>query len=118
MKLVPRVPYARRRGGQVPTTCRRGERNDDVQPAPLGFASGPIRRGGIPVSDVFHEAGVAELSKRVAHGQSLPIPDDFRFLSFVQGKYGVDIGGNNVRAAIDLLPDTLRRFKVSVAIVR
>ena len=35
----------------------------------------------------------------------------FRWLSYVQGKCGVEIGGNNVRAAIDLLPDVLRRFK-------
>ena len=25
--------------------------------------------------------------------------------------HGVEIGGNNIRAAIDLLPDVLRRFK-------
>ena len=28
-----------------------------------------------------------------------------------QGKY-CDVGGNNARACIDMLPDTLRRFKV------
>jgi len=54
---------------------------------------------------------VAEHLERIAGELSLRIADGFRFLSYVQGKYGVDIGGNNIRAAIDLLPDTLRRFK-------
>jgi len=54
---------------------------------------------------------VAEHLERIAGELSLRILDGFRFLSYVQGKYGVDIGGNNIRAAIDLLPDTLRRFK-------
>ncbi len=54
---------------------------------------------------------VATHVERIARDVSLPIPDGFRWLSYVQGKCGVEIGGNNVRAAIDLLPDVLRRFK-------
>lgn len=54
---------------------------------------------------------IAALLERIAREQNLPIPDGFRFLSYVQGKYGVDVGGNNMRACIDQLPDALRRFK-------
>ncbi|MEK6677733.1 MAG: hypothetical protein AABZ47_19025 [Planctomycetota bacterium] len=54
---------------------------------------------------------VAEHLEQIARALFLPIPQGFRFLSYVQGKCGVDIGGNNIRAAIDMLPDTLRRFK-------
>lgn len=54
---------------------------------------------------------VADHCERIARELSLPIPPGFRWLSYVQGKYG-DVGGNNVRACIDLMPDTLRRFKV------
>ncbi len=53
---------------------------------------------------------IAELVERITREQSLPVPDGFRFLSYVQGKY-VDVGGNNIRACIDLLPDALRRYK-------
>ena len=53
---------------------------------------------------------VAEHLERLARDVGLPIPDGFRFLSYVQGKY-CDVGGNNIRACIDLLPDALRRFK-------
>lgn len=52
---------------------------------------------------------IAEHLERVARQQSLPIPDGFRMLSYVQGKY-VEVGGNNIRACIDQLPDALRRF--------
>jgi len=55
---------------------------------------------------------VADHLERIAREVCLPIPDGFRWLSYVQGKYGADTGGNNIRASIDLLPDTLRRFKV------
>ncbi len=53
---------------------------------------------------------IAEHLERIAVETGLTIPDGFRWLSYVQGKY-CDVGGNNVRACIDLLPDTLRRFK-------
>ncbi|MCH8962901.1 MAG: hypothetical protein IH820_16720 [Bacteroidetes bacterium] len=53
---------------------------------------------------------IAEHVERIAREQGLTVPDGFRFLAYVQGKY-VDVGGNNVRACIDLLPDALRRFK-------
>ncbi len=57
---------------------------------------------------------IAEHLKRIAREQGLPIPDGFRFLAYVQGKY-VDVGGNNVRACIDQLPDALRRYKPRAA---
>ena len=53
---------------------------------------------------------IAEHLERIAEWSSLTIPDGFRMLSYVQGKY-CDVSGNNVRACIDLLPDALRRFK-------
>ena len=52
---------------------------------------------------------IAEHLERIARDIALPIPDGFRFLNYVQGKY-VDVSGNNVRACVDLLPDTLRRY--------
>ncbi len=54
---------------------------------------------------------IADHLKRIAREQGLRIPGGFRFLSYVQGKYASDVGGNNVRACIDQLPDALRRFK-------
>ena len=53
---------------------------------------------------------IAKYLRRIAREVGLPIPKGFRFLTYVQGKY-VDVGGNNIRACIDLLPDTLRRHK-------
>ena len=53
---------------------------------------------------------VVELLERIAREQGLTVPDGFRFVAYVQGKY-VDVGGNNVRACIDQLPDALRRYK-------
>ena len=50
---------------------------------------------------------IAQLLERIARERDLPIPDGFRFLSYVQGKCGVDLRGNNVRDCIDQLPDTL-----------
>ena len=59
---------------------------------------------------------VADHLERIAGELSLPIPDGFRFLSYVQGKYGDGrSNGNNVRDLIDQLPDTLRRFRVKAA---
>lgn len=52
---------------------------------------------------------VAEHLQRIAREVSLPIPDGFRFLSYVQGKCGVELRGNNIRDCIDQLPDALRR---------
>jgi len=55
---------------------------------------------------------VADHLERIAREAGLPIPDGFRWLSYVQGKCG---GGesraNNIRDCIDQLPDTLRRYK-------
>ena len=53
---------------------------------------------------------IAEHLERIAAEHNLPIPAGFRFLSYVQSKY-VDVGGNNIRACVDLLADTLRRYK-------
>ncbi len=53
---------------------------------------------------------IAEHVERIATDTGLTVPDCFRFLSYVQGKY-VDVGGNNIRACLDMLPDTLRRYK-------
>ncbi len=61
---------------------------------------------------------VAKHVERIARDVSLPIPDGFRWLSYVQGKCGVEIGGNNIRAAIDLLPDVLRRFQAKSVVER
>jgi replication-associated recombination protein RarA len=58
---------------------------------------------------------IAELLERIAREQGLTVPDGFRFLSYVQGKCGVDLRGNNVRDCIDQLPDTLRRYKGKAA---
>lgn len=52
---------------------------------------------------------IAAYVERIARDISLPIPDGFRWLSYVRGQY-CDVGGNNIRACIDLLPDALRRF--------
>ncbi|GAG20459.1 unnamed protein product, partial [marine sediment metagenome] len=54
---------------------------------------------------------VAAHLERIAREVGLPIPDGFRFLSYVQGKCGVELRGNNIRDCIDQLPDTLRRYK-------
>lgn len=53
---------------------------------------------------------IAEHLERIAREQGLSVPDGFKFLAYVQGKY-TDVGGNNVRACVDMLPDTLRRYK-------
>lgn len=58
---------------------------------------------------------IAEHLENIARELSLPIPDGFRFLSYVQGKYDGRSNGNNLRDLIDGLPDTLRRFKVRTA---
>ena len=54
---------------------------------------------------------VAEHLERIAREVGLPIPDGFRWLSYVQGKCGVALKGNNIRDCIDQLPDTLRRHE-------
>ncbi len=54
---------------------------------------------------------VADYLERIAREQDLPIPVGFKFLAYVQGKCGVDLRGNNIRACIDQLPDALRRHK-------
>ncbi len=64
-----------------------------------------------------HAPDIADLVERVAREQGLTIPDGFRWLSYVQGKCGVSLGGNNIRAAIDQLPDALRRYRPKRAAV-
>ena len=55
---------------------------------------------------------VAAHLERIASALSLPIPSGFRFISYVQGKYGDGRSAhNNIRDAIDGLPDALRRYK-------
>jgi len=58
---------------------------------------------------------IADHLERIARELSLPIPDGFRLISYVQGKYDGRSNGNNLRDLIDGLPDTLRRFKVRTA---
>lgn len=54
---------------------------------------------------------VAEHLERIAVETGLIVPDGFSFLSYVQGKLRhTRVDGNNLRAAIDGLPDALRRF--------
>jgi len=53
---------------------------------------------------------IAEHLERMAREQGLTVPDGFKFMAYVQGKY-TDVGGNNVRACVDMLADTLRRYK-------
>ena len=52
---------------------------------------------------------IAKLLERIAREQGLTVPAGFRFLSYVQGKCGADLRGNNIRDCIDQLPDALRR---------
>ena len=54
---------------------------------------------------------VAEHLERIARETGLPIPEGFRFLSYVQGKCGVDLRGDNIRDCVDQLPDALRRYR-------
>ncbi len=60
---------------------------------------------------------IAAHLERIARELSLPIPDGFPFLGYVQGKCGVALKGNNIRACIDALPDTLRRYKSKMRVV-
>ena len=54
---------------------------------------------------------VAEHLERIARTLSLPVPPGFRFVSYVQGKYGDGrSSANNIRDAVDGLPDALRRY--------
>ena len=41
---------------------------------------------------------VADHLERIAAGLSLPIPDGFRFLSYVQGKYGDGVRAETIFA--------------------
>jgi hypothetical protein len=59
---------------------------------------------------------IADHLERIARELSLPVPEGFRFLNYVQGKYGDGrSNGNNVRDCIDQLPDTLRRYASKAA---
>ncbi len=54
---------------------------------------------------------VAEHLARIACDLDLAVPDGFNILNYVQGKLRhTPMDGNNIRAAIDGLPDALRRF--------
>ncbi len=58
---------------------------------------------------------IAGYLERIATETGLPVPPGFRFISYVQGKYGDGRSvANNVRDCIDQLPDALRRFKGKV----
>ena len=58
---------------------------------------------------------VAAHLERIATETGLPIPPGFRFVSYVQGKYGDGKSvANNVRDCIDGLPDALRRYRGKV----
>ncbi len=58
---------------------------------------------------------VADHLERISQALSLPIPNGFRFLNYVQGKYGDGRSvANNIRDAIDGLPDALRRYRGKV----
>ncbi len=58
---------------------------------------------------------IAEHLERIATETGLPVPPGFRFVSYVQGKYGDGRSvANNVRDCIDGLPDALRRYRGKV----
>jgi len=58
---------------------------------------------------------VAAHLERIAGELGLTIPPGFRFVSYVQGKYGDGrSSANNIRDAIDGLPDALRRYRGKV----
>ena len=54
---------------------------------------------------------IADHLERIAGELGLTIPPGFRFISYVQGKCGIELKGNNIRDCIDQLPDALRRYK-------
>ena len=62
-----------------------------------------------------HARAVAEHLERIAKAEGLPIPDGFRFLSYLQGKADVPLVGNNIRDAIDQLRGVLGRRAKSAA---
>ncbi|MCH8881640.1 MAG: AAA family ATPase [Planctomycetes bacterium] len=58
---------------------------------------------------------VAAHLERIAGELGLTIPPGFRFVSYVQGKYGDGKSvANNIRDCIDGLPDALRRYRGKV----
>ena len=58
---------------------------------------------------------VADHLERIAGDLGLAIPPGFRFISYVQGKYGDGRSlSNNIRDCIDQLPDSIRRHKGKV----
>ena len=63
----------------------------------------------------FRKPNASEIAthlEQIAGDLGLPIPVGFRFISYVQGKYGDGrSAGNNNRDAVDGLPDALRRYK-------
>ena len=54
---------------------------------------------------------IAEHLERIAADIGVPIPEGFRMLYYVQGKYVDTVSANNIRARIDELPGALRRHK-------
>ena len=61
----------------------------------------------------FRKPNASEIAthlERIAGDLGLPIPVGFRFISYVQGKCGTELRGNNIRDCIDQLPDALRRY--------
>ncbi len=58
---------------------------------------------------------IATHLERIAGELGLAIPPGFRFISYVQGKYGDGRSlANNIRDCIDQLPDAIRRHKGKV----
>ncbi len=58
---------------------------------------------------------IAAHLERIAGELGLTIPPGFRFVSYVQGKYGDGrSSANNIRDAVDGLPDALRRYRGKV----
>ena len=47
------------------------------------------------------DPAIAEHLERIAREQSLPIPDGFQFLAYLQAKCGADLRGNNIRDCND-----------------
>lgn len=63
----------------------------------------------------FHKpsaADVAELLERIATSERLDVPAGWSWIGYVQGKIGrVPQAGNNIRAAVDGMPDALRAYQ-------
>ncbi len=83
----------------------------------LDWPSRASRRASEPslsvliAGDLDDTKQIAAHLERIATETGLTVPAGFRFVSYVQGKCGVELRGNNIRDCIDQLPDALRRYK-------